>query len=128
MSTPFLSSYLAGRWAAEATTAHTLRDAVTGEALARTGGGAAGLADGFAFAREHGRAGLQAMLYGERAAMLGRIGAVLKANRDEYLALSLANSGTTAADSAVDVDGALFTLGWYARAGAAFGRGRRWTL
>jgi hypothetical protein len=34
----------------------------------------------------------------------------MQAKRDEYYAISLANSGTTKADTGIDVDGGLFTL------------------
>ncbi|HJV61438.1 MAG TPA: 3,4-dehydroadipyl-CoA semialdehyde dehydrogenase [Albitalea sp.] len=121
MDTPFLHNHLAGRWQAETPTASTLVDPVTGAPLARAGGAAEALDEGFAFARRQGRSALQAMSYGERAAMLTRIGELLKSHRDEYLAISLANSGTTAADSSIDVDGASYTLGYYARLGATLG-------
>jgi len=124
MSIPYLNNHLGGRWREDAETAATLTDPVTGEALARVGGAAADLPAAFEFARGSGRDALQAMSYGERAAMLGRIVDVLKARRDDYLAISIANSGTTAADSAIDVDGAIYTLGTYAKLGAALGDAR----
>ena len=122
--TPYLRNHVGGHWHAEAATQHTLSDPITAEALARTGGAASELAGGFEFARSQGRSALQAMSYGERAAMLGRVLEVLKARRGDYQAIALANSGTTAADSSVDIDGAIFTLGFYARQGAAFGEAR----
>ena len=117
----FLNNHLSGTWQAgtDQHAANTLRDPVTGEELATTGGQAEGLVAGFDFARTQGAAALQAMTYGERAAMLGEIGKVLIANRDAYYAIALANSGTTQADSAVDIEGALFTLGYFAKVGAA---------
>ena len=99
----------------------SLLDPVTGEALARTGGAAQGLNDAFAFARNDGRKALQAMSYGQRAAMLSETLKVLQAHRDEYYAISMANSGTVKNDSAVDIEGGLFTLGFYAKLGAALG-------
>ena len=122
--TPFLNNYLQGQWQPEAQAAHTLLDPVTGEALARTGGAAQGLNEAFAFARNEGRLALQAMSYGQRAAMLGETLKVLQANRDEYYAISLANSGTVKNDSAVDIEGGLFTLGFYAKLGAGLGDAR----
>ncbi len=124
MTTPYLHNHLGGRWQPETATAHTLTDPVTGMALARTGGAASELAAGFGFARSHGRDALQAMSYGERAAMLTRVLEVLKAKRDDYYAIALANSGTTQADSAVDIEGASFTLAYYAKQGAALGVAR----
>jgi 3,4-dehydroadipyl-CoA semialdehyde dehydrogenase len=125
--TPFLTNYLHGQWQPEAQAVHTLHDPVTGEALARTGGAAQGLSDAFAFARNDGRLALQAMTYGQRAAMLADTLKVLQANRDEYYAISLANSGTVKNDSAVDIEGGLFTLGFYAKLGAALGDARTLT-
>ena len=122
--TPFLNNYLHGQWQPETQAAHTLLDPVTGEALARTGGAAQGLNEAFAFARNEGRLALQAMSYGQRAAMLGETLKVLQANRDEYYAISLANSGTVKNDSAVDIEGGLFTLGFYAKLGAGLGDAR----
>lgn len=122
--TPYLHNYLSGQWQPEARTANVLRDPVTGDELARTGGHAEGLDAGFEFARTEGAAALQAMTYGERAALLAEVGKVLQANRDDYYAIALANSGTTQADSAVDIEGAAFTLNYYAKAGAALGGAR----
>ena len=45
----------------------------------------------------------------------------LQANRDAYYEIATANSGTVAKDSGVDIDGAIFTLGYYAKQGAALG-------
>ena len=80
----FLNNHLSGAWQAgtDQHAANTLRDPVTGEELATTGGQAQGLVAGFDFARTQGATALQAMTYGERAAMLGEIGKVLIANRD----------------------------------------------
>ncbi len=122
--TTFLHNYLSGTWQAETHRANILRDPVTGQELAATGGRADGLDTGFAFARTQGAAALQAMTYGQRAAMLADVLKVLQANRDAYYEISLANSGTTQADSAVDIEGASFTLNYYARAGAALGEAR----
>ena len=122
--TPYLQNYLSGAWQPETHPAATLLDPVTGEVLATAGGPADGLPAGFAFARSAGAPALQAMTYGQRAAMLGDIVKVLQANRDAYYDISLANSGTTKADSAVDIEGAAFTLGYYAKIGAALGDSR----
>lgn len=119
--TSLLNNYLSGQWQPEAEAVHTLLDPVTGEALARTGGAAQGLQEAFAFARNDGRLALQAMSYAQRAAMLADTLKVLQANRDEYYAISLANSGTIKNDSAVDIEGGLFTLGFFAKLGAALG-------
>ncbi len=125
--THFLNNYLGGQWQSGAAAVHTLTDPVTGETLAAAGGAAAGLAEGFAFARTEGAKALQALTYGQRAAMLSEALKVLQAKRDDYYAISLANSGTTRADSGIDVDGGLFTLGYYAKLGTALGDARALT-
>ncbi len=119
--TLFLNNYLNGEWQAASSPVHTLTDPVTGEVLATTGGAAAGLSDAFAYARREGGRALQAMSYAQRAAMLADAMKLMQAKKDEYYAISLANSGTTKNDSAVDIEGGLFTLGYYAKLGAALG-------
>lgn len=116
---PHLQNYLAGAWQPGSGIGATLLDPVTGVKLATAGGPATGLSEGFDFARSRGAAGLQEMSYGQRAAMLGEVAKVLQANRDVYYDISCANSGTTKADSAIDIEGACFTLAYYAKIGAA---------
>src|SRR5437899_6369468 len=122
--TTFLHNYLSGIWQPETNGVNILRDPLTGQQIAVAGGRAEGLEAGFDFARTQGAAALQAMSYGQRAAMLSEVLKVLQANRDAYYEISLANSGTTQADSAVDIEGAAFTLNYYAKAGAALGDAR----
>lgn len=122
--TTFLNNYLSGSWQPPSGDVQTLVDPVTGQQLAQAGGRADGLEAGFEFARTQGAAALQGLTYGQRAAMLGEIVKVLQANRDSYHDISLANSGTTQADSTVDVEGASFTAGYYAKIGAALGDAR----
>ena len=116
-----LHNHLAGAWQTTGAATTILRDPVTGAELVACGGSAAGLAEGFGYARTVGRAGLQALTYGERAALLGAALKVLQANRDAYYDIALANSGTTRNDSAVDIEGGCFTLGYYAKLGASLG-------
>lgn len=117
----YLHNYLSNAWQPGSGDTTALRDPVTGQPIATVGGAAQGLDAGFAFARTQGSAALQAMTYGQRAGMLGDVLKVLQANRDVYYDIALANSGTTKADSAVDIEGAAFTLGYYAKIGAALG-------
>ena len=124
MSTALLPNHLAGRWQNGQGPGIALHDPVLGTELARVSSAGLDLAEGFAFARTHGGAALRAMSYGERAAMLGRVLEVLQAHREAYYEIATANSGTVAKDSAVDIDGAFFTLGYYAKQGAALGPAR----
>ncbi|HSV79885.1 MAG TPA: 3,4-dehydroadipyl-CoA semialdehyde dehydrogenase, partial [Ramlibacter sp.] len=60
----------------------------------------------------------------QRGALLAAVGQQLQAKRDDYYAISIANSGTVRNDTAVDVDGAIYTLGTYAKLAASLGERR----
>ncbi|MDR3453538.1 MAG: 3,4-dehydroadipyl-CoA semialdehyde dehydrogenase, partial [Rhodoferax sp.] len=120
-SSSLLPNYLAGRWQTGSGPGTPLHDPVLGTELVRVSNGGLDLAEGFAFAREQGGRALRAMTYGQRAAMLAAAAKVLQSHRDAYYEIATANSGTTAKDSAVDIDGGLFTLGYYAKQGEALG-------
>ena len=117
--TPLLPNFLAGRWQDGTGNGATLLDPVLGTPLVRVSSAGLDLAEGFAFAREQGGAALRALTYRQRAALLGEIVKVLQANRDAYFEIATANCGTTTKDSAVDIDGGIFTLGYYAKQGEA---------
>ena len=119
-----LPNFVAGRWVPGTGAGTALFDPVTGDELARVDATGLDLPSAFAFARDTGGAALRALSYGQRAGLLARVGAVLQANRDAYYAISLANSGTVKNDTAVDVDGTIYTLGQYAKWGAAMGERR----
>ncbi|MDP2988698.1 3,4-dehydroadipyl-CoA semialdehyde dehydrogenase, partial [Hydrogenophaga sp.] len=116
-----LPNHLGGQWVTGSGAGTPLFDPVLGTELARVSSAGLDLTAGFAFAREQGGAALRALSYGERAALLGAIVKVLQANRDAYYEIATANCGTTTKDSAVDIDGGIFTLGYYARQGEALG-------
>lgn len=116
-----LDNFLGGRWVAGSGAGTPLFDPVLGGELARVDATDLDLRAGFAFARETGGAALRAMTYRERAAMLAAAVKVLQAQRDTYYAIAQANSGTVKNDSAVDIDGGLYTLSTYARLGEALG-------
>lgn len=119
-----LKNLVAGAWVAGKGPGSALLDPVTGAELVRVSSEGLDLSAAFAFARGTGGAALRALTYAQRAAMLGEIVKVLQANRDAYYDIATANSGTTRNDSAIDIDGAIFTLGQYARWGAALGETR----
>mgnify|MGYP000311231247 CR=1 FL=1 len=124
MTTALLPNFFAGRWQTGTGTGTPLLDPVLGTELARVSSAGIDLAEGFAFAREQGGQALRALTYGQRAALLARIVEVLQAKRDSYYEIATANSGTVARDSAVDIDGGIFTLGYFAKQGAALGEAR----
>ena len=119
--TQLLSNFLGGRWQAGAGAGTALVDPVLGTELVRVDATGLDLAAGFAFAREQGGAALRALSYRERAALLAAAVKVLQAKRDAYDEIATANSGTVKNDSAVDIDGGIFTLGTYAKLGDALG-------
>ena len=119
--TELLSNFIAGRWQAGTGAGAPLFDPVLGTELVRVDATGLDLAAAFAFAREQGGAALRAMSYAQRAELLAAIGRVLQTHRDTYYEISTANSGTVKNDTAVDVDGGIFTLGTYAKVGAGLG-------
>lgn len=119
--TELLSNYAAGRWQTGTGGGTPLFDPVLGNALVRVDSTGLDLAEAFSFARQQGGAALRALTYRERAALLAAIVKVLLANRDAYYEIATANAGTVKNDSGVDIDGAIFTLGQYAKWGDALG-------
>ena len=119
--TELLPNFAAGRWQHGTGPGTELWDPVLGTALVRVDAAGLDLAGAFAFARDTGGAALRAATYRERAAMLAAVVKVLQTHRDSYYEIATANAGTVKNDSAVDIDGAIFTLGQYARWGDALG-------
>nr|WP_319566483.1 3,4-dehydroadipyl-CoA semialdehyde dehydrogenase [uncultured Rhodoferax sp.] len=119
--TELISNFLAGQWQTGSGAGTALIDPVLGTELVRVDATGLDLAAGFAFARNQGGAALRALSYRERAAMLAAAVKVLQTNRDAYYEIATANSGTVKNDSAVDIDGAIFTLGTYAKLGDSLG-------
>jgi 3,4-dehydroadipyl-CoA semialdehyde dehydrogenase len=124
MTTTLLPNHLGGQWHTAADAGTPLLDPILGTELVRVGNKGLDLEAGFRFAREQGGKALRALSYGQRAALLSSIVKVLQANRDAYYEIATANSGTTTKDSAVDIDGGIFTLGYYAKQGEALGEAR----
>ena len=110
-NTPLLPNFWGGEWTAGQGAGTLLTDPVTG----------ADLAHGFDFARQHGGSALRALTYRQRGALLAEAVKVLQAQRDAYFEIALANSGTVKNDSSVDIDGAIFTLGTYAKMADSLG-------
>ena len=122
--TELLPNHVAGRWQRGTGAGTPLFDPVLGTELARVDATGLDLPRAFAFAREQGGGALRALNYRERAGLLAAVVKVLQANRGAYDEIATANSGTVKTDSAVDIDGAIFTLGQYAKWGDALGEAR----
>lgn len=119
-----LQNYLSGQWVEGAGAGDALLDPVTGEELARVSSQGADIKGALEFARAKGGPALRQLSYQQRADLLAKIGDVLTANRAEYFRISQLNSGATEADASFDVDGAIYTVKYYAKIGRALGEGK----
>ena len=119
-----LESYLAGRWVRGEGIETSLCDPVRGGELATVSAKGLDLADALAFARRTGQGNLRSLSYAERAKLVGAAADVLTANRARYEEIAIANSGNTKSDAAIDIDGGIGTLKYYARLGAGLGDAR----
>jgi 3,4-dehydroadipyl-CoA semialdehyde dehydrogenase len=124
-STPAnLESYLSGRWLRGEGVETRLVDPVKGDELATVSAKGVDLAGALEFARKQGQGGLRNLSYAARAKLVGAVADVLLANRARYEEIAIANSGNTKIDAAIDIDGGIGTLKYYARLGAALGDAR----
>lgn len=119
-----LPNYVSGQWVEGSGPGTPLVDPVTGDELARISSDGIDLKSALEFARTRGGPALRQLTYGQRADMLAKIGELLSANRDEYFRLSLLNLGATQFDASFDVDGALYTMKYYAKIGRALAEGK----
>ena len=119
-----LESYLCGRWAGGEVVETRLYDPVKGDELATVSAKGLDLAAALDFARRHGQGGLREMSYAQRGKLVGALADVLSANRARYEEIAIANSGNTKTDAAIDIDGGIGTLKYYARVGASLGDAR----
>jgi len=124
MAPQTLESFLSGRWSRGEGVETTLVDPVTGETLATASARGLDLAGALAFARREGQGALRSMGYAARAKLVGAVADVLVANRAKYEGIAIANSGNTKADAAIDIDGGIGTLKYYARLAASLGDAR----
>jgi 3,4-dehydroadipyl-CoA semialdehyde dehydrogenase len=119
-----LSNYLSGVWIEGIGPGEPLLDPVTGDELARISSQSVDLSAALDFARTRGGSALRQLSYAQRADLLARMGEVLSANREEYFRISLLNLGATKADASFDVDGAIYTIKYYAKIGRALAEGK----
>jgi 3,4-dehydroadipyl-CoA semialdehyde dehydrogenase len=119
-----LESYLGGRWSRGDGVETELVDPVDGTVLATASARGLDFGSALAFARERGGPALRDLSFAQRAKLLSAIADVLAANRARYEAIAIANSGNTKSDAAIDIDGGIGTLKYYARLGATLGDAR----
>src|SRR5260370_2367764 len=113
-----------GQWSEGGGPGEPLIDPVTGDELVSISSLGLNLESALQFARAHGGPALRQLTYAQRAEMSAKISDVLAANRDEYFRLSLLNLGANQADASFDVDGALYTIKYYAKIGRALADGK----
>src|SRR5690348_7325562 len=116
-----LESYLSGRWLRGEGVETRLVDPVKGDELATVSAKGLDLKGALEFARSEGQRGLRNLSYAERGKLVGAVADVLVANRARYEDIAIANSGNTKADAAIDIDGGIGTLKYYARLGGGLG-------
>src|SRR5258708_24990663 len=119
-----LPNYVGGQWSEGTGPGEMLIDPVTADELANISSQGVDLEAALAFARTQGAPALQQLTYVQRAELLAKIVDVLAANRDEYFRLSLLNLGANQADASFDVDGAIYTMKYYAKIGRALAEGK----
>jgi oxepin-CoA hydrolase/3-oxo-5,6-dehydrosuberyl-CoA semialdehyde dehydrogenase len=113
-----LSSYVGGRWQAPSDEGAPMRDAATGEEIARISSAGIDMAGVLDYGRRVGGPALRELTFHQRAALLKALGSHLREHREELYALS-ARTGATLFDSKFDIDGGIGVLLSYA------GKGRR---
>jgi oxepin-CoA hydrolase/3-oxo-5,6-dehydrosuberyl-CoA semialdehyde dehydrogenase len=111
-----LESYVCGQWARGAREGATVRDAATGEAVASVDSTGLDFAATLVHARETGGPALRKLSFPQRAAMLKALAQKLTEQKEEFYALSF-STGATRTDSAIDIEGGIGTLAFYASRG-----------
>ncbi len=116
-----LESYLSGAWRRGDGSETELVDPVLGAVLATASARGLDLKAALDHARRKGGPALRALSFAERAKLVGAVADVLIANRAKYESIAVANSGNTKIDAAIDIDGGIGTLKYYARLGGSLG-------
>ncbi len=119
--TKVLESYLGGKWQSGTGQVSTLVNPVDGSKLATASSEGLDLKTALEYARRTGGAELRKLTYAQRAELLGKVADVLAARREEWFEIARKNSGNTKADAAIDVDGSIGTLKYFAKVGAKLG-------
>jgi 3,4-dehydroadipyl-CoA semialdehyde dehydrogenase len=119
-----LGSYLDGQWLSGKGNVQDLVNPANGTVVARCSTEGLDFGAALAFARNVGGPALRALTFSERASLLGKIADVLSGRRDRWFEIARMNSGNTKTDAAIDIDGAIGTLKYFAKLGAGLGESR----
>jgi 3,4-dehydroadipyl-CoA semialdehyde dehydrogenase len=107
-----LRSHLQGQWV-DGEAVAVLVDPATEEPVAEIAG-SRDLAGALRFARDKGGPALRELGFKQRGELLRRLAKALHEKRDELIGLAVKNGGNTRSDAKFDIDGASFTLSYYA--------------
>ena len=121
---PIFKSYIEGRWVAGKGTGHGLVNPTNGRIVATCSTEGIDFRNALAFCRTAGGPILRALTFSERAGLLGKVADALAGRRDRWFEIARINSGNTKADAAIDIDGAIGTLKYFARLGAGLGESK----
>lgn len=116
-----LQSYLEGAWITGKGSKREFVNPTSGETLGILRSGGIDATAAINFSREIGGATLKQMNFAQRGAMLNAIADALISNVGEYEDIARRNSGNTSRDAAVDIQGGIGTLKYYARLGKKLG-------
>jgi 3,4-dehydroadipyl-CoA semialdehyde dehydrogenase len=116
-----LQSYLGGKWQAGADKGTALMNPTTGDTVAWASSKGLNLKAALEYSRNVGGPELRKLSYGQRAELLGKVADALAAKRDQWFQIARVNSGNTKADAAIDVDGSIGTLKYFAKIGGKLG-------
>ncbi len=117
-----LASYVCGKWTPGTGQPVELLNPATEEVVATSSTRGIDFAATLEHARTAGGPALRALSFSERGALLGKMAKAITDNREELLALAIANGGNTRKDAKFDVDGASFTFAHYAALGETLGQ------
>ena len=116
-----LESYICGTGQAGKATGRAFVNPATGEQLGTIDSTGLDMKAAVDFARTKGGPALRGLTFAERGALLNAMADALVANRAAYGEIALKNSGNTVRDAAIDIDGGIGTLKFYARIGKNLG-------
>ncbi len=120
-----LQSHVSGAWVSGRAAGRPFVDPTTGATLGHVDSTGVDCAAALRHAREVGGPALARLSFAERGALLGAVADVLVANRAAYGEIARRNSGNTARDAAIDIDGGIATLKYYARLAKGLGAATR---
>ncbi len=119
-----LESFLNDSWVSGAGVGAPLINPSDGNLVATASSDGLDLRAALQYGRDRGGPALRALSFSERGALLGQIADALNGRRDDWYEISRINSGNTKADAAIDVDGGIGTLKYFAKLASTLGDGR----